>query len=499
MRMELNRSISKVSELYSLLLTIFLLSIIGLIPGVKASAQDSPEIPLSGKDLFIKNRCVNCHTIGRGRFVGPDLAGVGSRYSKEEIERWMENPQEIYQTKGKMPLNEGYPPMPPLGVSPGEAGVIADYILSAKTPAVSKTEGGSIKGRVVNASGEGVRDEIELTLTAYLGDRATGEVKVKTTSNGSFDFNDLAWDRSYTISLNYKGTEYATDKLVFSPEEKKKKLDLPIYEPTESDKDITVNADHLIVQISREEIAVAEIMVLHNGSKEIYVGKAGQNGTRETLRFDLPEGASNVQFLDGLATESVIQTTRGFIDTSSFTPGIRRVVYAYVLPYKSRKNVIEKRVNYPTRGFILLVSHSGANINVEGLDGGNTVTIDGEPFLRWSGENFNAGTTIRVKIAKPFLKGEWVKLATLGIVLLLLGGGVLYSLIAKKRVKPMKENNGYPVETEQLEKERNKLIREIAELDDRFQAEEMPEEEYRELRSKSKAKLIEITRRIKKN
>ncbi|HXG31166.1 MAG TPA: cytochrome c, partial [Thermodesulfobacteriota bacterium] len=57
-------------------------------------AVDVPEnTPLSGRELFIKNRCANCHTIGRGRFVGPDLKGVESRYSRDQIEEWMENPE----------------------------------------------------------------------------------------------------------------------------------------------------------------------------------------------------------------------------------------------------------------------------------------------------------------------------------------------------------------------------------------------------------------------
>jgi mono/diheme cytochrome c family protein len=496
---QINGLIRKVNKMYLLRLTIFFLLFIGLIPGVKISAQNDPEKPINGKELFIKNRCVNCHTIGRGRFVGPDLAQVGSRYSKVEIEQWMKNSQEIYQSKGKMPVNEGYPPMPPLGVSPEQAGFIADYLRSVKTPAVSKAEGGVIKGRVVNASGEETTRGIELTLTAYLGDRSTDQKKVKTTSDGSFDFKNLAWDRSYTISLNYKGAEYATDKMVFYPEEDTRTLDLPIYEPTENDKDITVTAGHVIIQISKEEIAVAEIMVFRNDGKEVYVGKQGQNGTREALRFALPEGASNLQFLDGLAAESVIQTAQGFVDTSSFTPGIKRVVYAYTLPYKSGKNIIEKRVNYPTEGFALLASDMGLSIDVDGLAGGNSITLNGERFLQWTGKDFQAGAKIRVEIDKPFFSGDWQKWMALGTVLILLAGGGLYSLMRRKKTKPVTEGNIYSVGAEELEKERRNLIERIAELDDRFQASEIPEEEYIQVRSKNKEKLIELTRKIKKN
>ena len=32
--------------------------------------------------LFIEKRCITCHVIGRGRFVGPDLYNVFDKYSK---------------------------------------------------------------------------------------------------------------------------------------------------------------------------------------------------------------------------------------------------------------------------------------------------------------------------------------------------------------------------------------------------------------------------------
>ncbi len=97
---------------------LFTLSFFCLALYEEIPAQVKDSIPTSGKELFIQYRCVRCHTIGRGRFVGPDLEGVNKKYSKNEIQKWLENPQEIYKSKGKMPLNEGYPPMPPLNVPP---------------------------------------------------------------------------------------------------------------------------------------------------------------------------------------------------------------------------------------------------------------------------------------------------------------------------------------------------------------------------------------------
>jgi len=94
-------------NLLSLIVLTILVCPVLKAPNVNAQEQGPSTVSLSGEELFIQNRCVRCHTIGRGRFVGPDLAGVNEKYSKGQIVKWIENPQQIYQSSGKMPFNEG--------------------------------------------------------------------------------------------------------------------------------------------------------------------------------------------------------------------------------------------------------------------------------------------------------------------------------------------------------------------------------------------------------
>lgn len=42
---------------------------------------------------FFKRNCANCHTIGGGRLIGPDLKNVGQRRDKEWLTRFMLNPK----------------------------------------------------------------------------------------------------------------------------------------------------------------------------------------------------------------------------------------------------------------------------------------------------------------------------------------------------------------------------------------------------------------------
>ncbi|SRR5579884_461487 len=460
-------------------------------------AQEEKETPLSGKELFIKDKCVRCHTIGRGRFVGPDLSGVGSRYTKDEIKRWIENSREIYQNRGKQPINDGYPPMPPLGVSPEESELIADYILNFKPPAAPK-ESGVINGKVVNKTTERVVGDIDVTLTAYLGDRETESIKVRTNSDGLFEFKNLPWNRSYAVSLNYKGTQYETDKLVFSPDEDTKALDLPVYEPTDKDDDISVDINHMIVQISERAITVAELVVFHNGGNGVYIGaREMPDGRRETLRFNLPPEAGDIQFLQGLTSEAVVKTDEGFADTSSVEPGIKRVVYTYTLPYKSGRNVLERTIDYPTQSFILLVSDSGVKVKVGGLTAGGTMQVADGRFLKWTGSGILPQAKIRIEISKPFLGADMLKWVMVGVVILLIVGGVLYSFVIRPKEGVKEVSSSAQSDSQDLEGERKRLIQEIAALDDKFAAKEIGEEEYKDLRSRKKERLVEITQQLK--
>ena len=71
-------------------------------------AEQVSESDSFGADLFIEKRCVRCHTVGRGRFVGPDLFGVVERYSRDEIKKWVVNPTTIYEERKKMPKNSDF-------------------------------------------------------------------------------------------------------------------------------------------------------------------------------------------------------------------------------------------------------------------------------------------------------------------------------------------------------------------------------------------------------
>jgi nitrite reductase (NO-forming) len=57
-------------------------------------ATSSPTDPqtLAGKTLF-DTRCLACHSIGKGRVVGPDLLGVTERRDERWLTSWLKSPE----------------------------------------------------------------------------------------------------------------------------------------------------------------------------------------------------------------------------------------------------------------------------------------------------------------------------------------------------------------------------------------------------------------------
>jgi len=491
MRIRYNSNLS----IFVIMLIVLLCCQLSFLSEVKAQEQAPSTVSLSGEELFIQNRCVRCHTIGRGKFVGPDLANVKNKYKDEEIVKWIENPQQIYQASGKMPFNEGYPPMPPMNVPPAQAVIIKDYILSVDVPE-DGTKTGSISGQVLNKTSEGPASGVELTLTSYMGDKPTDEETMKSDDQGNFSFDNLNWDRSYEITVNFKGAQYSTDKMVFFPNEETKILNLPIFEPTVEEDDISVVESHMIVQTGDGVLSVADLTLFDNSGNKIYVGgKELDDGRKESLRFNTPKGAQSLNFIHGINPDDIVQTAYGFADTTSIMPGQKRVVYTYDLPLSSGTTKFEKTIDYPTANFLLLISDLERTAEVKGLTGGESVQIQGESFLKWTGTDLQPGQQVKVELKSPIAKIDYIKWAAIALLLLIVIVGVIYSLVSKN--KSITNNKFKEDRAEDLKERRIELLKEIAFLDDSFEAGQIDEQKYRNIREIKKEELKKVTRRLR--
>ncbi len=99
-----------------------------------------------GKELF-RNICGACHTVGKGKLIGPDLKDVHQRHSRDWLFRWIRSSQSLVQAGDPEAVelfnayNQVVMPDQPF-LEDAQIAAILDYIAEAGKPAVTRAPGG---------------------------------------------------------------------------------------------------------------------------------------------------------------------------------------------------------------------------------------------------------------------------------------------------------------------------------------------------------------------
>lgn len=398
------------------------------------SQEQSP-----GEEIFIQGKCIRCHTLGRGRFVGPDLLGVGDRYSRDDLIRWARDPESIYAERKKKPVNEGYPPMPPMNLSESDAQKVADYLLGY-TPPPDLPEGGMVTGQVRNVTTQKPQEGQDVVLISYMGDRPEDRHFAKSDSLGRFSFPSLRWDRSYEIMLFHQGVQYVSGKMVFLPGEDKITLDLPVYDTISSDENISLLSLNVIIYPDSEgvKVNVTSLHAFENSGDTVFTGEQTELDTT-TLVFSIPEKAVDVTFSDGVNQEAVQRQGEKLYSKLPFLPGMKRIALGYSLPLSQIRGKFQIGFDYEVADLGVFVRKTELGIRVEQPAGAvaEEIMIHDEAFLKYVLSDLKpSSVTIGVSNI-PFLKSNLVKYLPVILFFLFAVAGVMYFLYGKNRFSSM--------------------------------------------------------------
>ncbi len=96
------------------------------------------EAAEDGRDVF-ESYCAACHTIGKGRLVGPDLAGVTTRREESWLTRQIKEPEVLLSENGPIAVQllreADNLPMPQLELSDEEVAAVIAYLKSTEQQA----------------------------------------------------------------------------------------------------------------------------------------------------------------------------------------------------------------------------------------------------------------------------------------------------------------------------------------------------------------------------
>jgi len=259
---------------------------------------------------------------------------------------------------------------------------------------------GGISGSVVNASGGEVPAGLEVTLRGF--DEMSPVITQTTTlqSDGTYIFQevDMPAGRAFLVTVDYQGTVYGSDIAIAQADMPLLDLPVTIYETTSDASILSADRLHLFLEFVDEDmLRVIQLYILSNPTNMTLVPpEEGQ----PTVRFSLPEGATNLEIQDGVLGGRFIETEDGFGDTVSIRPGAGsyELLYAFEMPYDRKLDLVQPML-VPVNAVVVLVPEDGIKVKGETLVDEGTRDVQGAQYRLFNGGSIPAGSDLSLSIS----------------------------------------------------------------------------------------------------
>ncbi len=288
-----------------------------------------------------------------------------------------------------------------------------------------------------------------------------------------------------------------------------------------------VDVDHLIFSAGDGALAVSEMVSVANKGK----GPAD-------LRIALPDGYTSLTMKEGLEAAKTTVKGNELVAAGVVPPGqSSRFAISYGLPWDKLGSGLAKKVLYPTGNLYILAEEPGVSAAAVGLSDSGVQAMGERKFRQLAAGNLEAGTslTIQVKSAgqaseaagtataedsrilnKSYhggpgnvrlwarytgLKGHGGLIGVLAFLLLVSAIGAGIYRVVRDRQKAAGSLQAQPAANGSapagLLDERRVLIEKLASLDMAFRSSKVSEADYRPRREALKARLVEVTLRLR--
>jgi hypothetical protein len=350
------------------------------------------------------------------------------------------------------------------------------------------TGNGEISGSVVNGTSSGGNiDKIDIKLAAYENNVETVVQSTQSNSDGKFMFTGIPTDSkySYQVKAIYQQVEYFSSPLVFETGQTVQSVEVEVFETTTESVPVSIMMSHAILNYSDGLIVVKEYYYFVSGSDRTYLGKVVDpaSGRRETLKLSLPDGVTDFQGFYGLS-DSLVKTGSDLSFSAPLYPGTNEIVYVYSIPCDSSSYTITWNIKYDTQRFDLLISNEKIQARGADLKEEPPLNIGGQSYQDYSSDSMAAGDKISVKLSGLLATSQKSLVAFAWLAIIPVAAVVAYVVWQRRKKSSLAivENKNDSV--------RQKILAEIAELDDQFEVGLMKEEDYAKLRSEKKQQLI---------
>ncbi len=374
---------------------------------------------------------------------------------------------------------------------------------SAPEPTVTPISSGSrITGNLTNGSGGELPANLSIILHGYVNMSETINLTTTVKADGSYEFANVPLETNiaYIVSIDVDGMSYNSDVAVYDGSTTDFDLPITVYETTTDISSISADRLHIFFDFSNPDtVQVIEIYILSNSSNKTVVAVGPD---QPILTYQLPDGASNLEFENGQIGNPFISTGNGFGDPSTILPGASsyQLMYAFDMPY-GKKLEIKQPITVSV-GSLIVMAPDGIKVSSDQLLDAGKRDVQGQAYSMFTGENLSAGDTLTLAISGAAKTSFSVApttdssktnlvigLAILGTVLIL--AGLFIFLRGRNNNDDMEDENDF-IETDSLGNDSDRLMDAIASLDDQYKAGTLAEEAYKKRRAELKSRLKDI-------
>lgn len=362
----------------------------------------------------------------------------------------------------------------------------------------------SLNGRVVNGTHGGGTTE-GLTVLLLVNDGAGGLVstgQATTGVRGDFEITDVPVvpGASYLLDVDFQGTAY---QKAFTEEQRQEELQLTVYETTGDLSAIRLKRHVMVItgiEAQKREITAIEfVRVANTGDRTVSPDLSG-GPPMGFLRFSLPPGTRDLRVNSDLPSREIISVGSGFAVTSPISPGDHSIEFSYRFPYQSSKLSYRQNLLQGAESYQVMTPEYLSQLQVSPLAYLESVDIQGTGYNVWQASDLEPGDGFLLELANlpsPSLVAQlrsasgstafWI----MGIPALMaaaLAGLMLFGILTKPPQAAPADSRPLPTTLDPVA--RAGIIQELARLDQRYEAGEIPEEEYLSQRQRLKDQIL---------
>jgi len=332
-------------------------------------------------------------------------------------------------------------------------------------------------------------------VTLYIAPGGAGDAvvtqTVATDAAGQFSASglDAKPGDGIAATVTYADVTYPSQVVGLDEATATAELQIAIYEPTTDTAAIQIDTLHIVAMPGGDAIDVNEIYVISNLGDRVI-----RNLDGPALRFQLPPLATAFRMLQGAAEGAVVQSAEGFGFYDAVAPGSQttQLVVAYQLPLGAADVIFDRTVPYATRSVNVIAQASDLTPSSSGLVDQGPQVIQDQTYRQFSGGPLQAGQLLTFRLSPP---GAGVDVKLIGGIALLAAGGVAVGYGIWRARQHEEEPPARPVPTRKPKEaaaERERLLDQIAALDDAFAAGEIDGAAYRQQRDGLKKKALRL-------